>query len=54
MLFIVIDTPFDYLLSTERAGKIDIRSFFCYCNAIVSSIAIVAIMVMKIMLHMSG
>lgn len=52
--FVVIDTPFDYLLKVERAGKSDIRSFFTYCNAIVSSLALVAIMVMKIMLSMSG
>lgn len=48
------DTPFDYLLSVPRAGRIDIRPFFLYLNVAVSSIALVFIMVMKIMLHMSG
>ena len=52
--YVVNDTPFDYLLSENRAGKVDIRSFFCYSNAIVSFIAVIAVMVMKIMLHMSG
>lgn len=50
----VIDTPFDYLLKVERAGKLDIRSVFSYCNVIVSSLALVAIMVLKTMLHVSG
>lgn len=54
MLSQATDTPFDHLLNVPRAGKVDLRPFFCYCNVTVSSIALVAIMVMKILLHMSG
>jgi len=35
-------------------GRIDLRQFFCYCNIIVSNIALISIMVLKIMLHLSG
>lgn len=42
------------MLSVPREGRVDMRSFFLYLNMIVSSIALVSIMVMKIMLHMSG
>ena len=55
-LFLVLasDGAFDYLLSESRAGKLDLRPFFCYFNVIVSGISLVAIIVMKTMLHMSG
>ena len=52
--FVAIDTPFDYLLNEPRMGRVDLRPFFCYCNVIVSIIALISILVMKIMLHMSG
>ena len=48
------DSPFDYLLKSPRFGKVNMRSFFCYCNIIGSSIALIFVMVLKIMLHMSG
>ena len=51
---LVTETAFDYLLETPRFGHIDIRQFFCYCNIIVSTIALLVIMVLKIALHMSG
>lgn len=52
--FLATDSPFDYLLKVPRIGRIDIRQFFCYCNIIVSTIALISIMVLKIMLHLSG
>jgi hypothetical protein len=48
------DSPFDYLLKEPRLGKVNIRTLFCYSNIVISSIALITIMVLKIMLHMSG
>ena len=52
--YVASDSPFDYLLKEPRLGKVNIRTLFCYSNIVISSIALITIMVLKIMLHMSG
>jgi hypothetical protein len=50
----LIDAPIDFFLISKRGLKLDCRQFFTYCFLLVSSIALVAILAMKIALHLSG
>ena len=51
---LVIDSPIDFFLVSKRGAKLDCRQFFTYCFLLVSIIALVAILAMKVALHLSG
>ena len=50
----MIDTPIDFFLVSKRGAKMDCRQFFAYCFLFVSIVALLAILAMKIALHLSG
>jgi len=52
--FRTTDFPIDYLLDSRRRLNINIRTLFAYLYILVSTLAFVGIITLKIMLYLSG